>query len=121
MRKFIMETLVMPMNYVELQEDEMMYLDGGLYISQGTAQGVLGALMMNPATIISGVIAYSAGVKIINYFSNFGGLYGWIAKAILTFAAGQVIKFVTGLAYTALEGGREFSWSWHPLNFGVQW
>lgn len=50
-----METLVMPMNYVELQEDEMMYLDGGLSwwetgLIMGAAIAVGGVLTVAFAT-----------------------------------------------------------------------
>lgn len=69
-----METLVMPMNYVELQEDEMMYLDGGDVRQCQTAMTVAGAFISGlflTAGVLSGVgIPLAVGVS-----GGLGGLF----------------------------------------------
>lgn len=39
--------LVLPNNYVVIDEEEMMYLDGGTYLSKRACQGICVALAMS--------------------------------------------------------------------------
>ena len=41
-------TLVMPSSYVVMEENEMMYLEGGAYISNRTLKAVIYASVFNP-------------------------------------------------------------------------
>ncbi|EHE11960.1 Membrane protein [Streptococcus pneumoniae] len=45
--------LVLPNNYVVIDEEEMMYLDGGAYLSKRACQGICAALAMSPGTFIA--------------------------------------------------------------------
>jgi hypothetical protein len=39
-----MSTLALPKNYVEIEQEEMMYLDGGIYLSYSKLVGMTGAV-----------------------------------------------------------------------------
>ncbi|MDO4605613.1 MAG: hypothetical protein Q4B23_06520 [Helcococcus sp.] len=113
--------LVLPQNYVEIEQEEMMYLDGGVYVSQKTARNVLGAIAINPGSYMLAAASYVVALKAVSWVSKrFGGAFGWIAGTVLGVLGAQVIEFGRALAYTALYGGRDISWSWNPLKFGVQ-
>ncbi|MGI0166723.1 SPH_0227 family bacteriocin-like peptide, partial [Streptococcus pneumoniae] len=45
--------LVLPNNYVVIDEEEMMYLDGGAYLSKRACQGICAALAMSSGTFIA--------------------------------------------------------------------
>lgn len=45
--------LVLPNNYVALEQEEMIYLDGGAYLSKRACQGICAALAMSPGTFIA--------------------------------------------------------------------
>ncbi|MFM1534831.1 hypothetical protein ABGF49_05610 [Helcococcus ovis] len=113
--------LVLPQNYVEIEQEEMEYLDGGVYVSQKTARDVLAAVAISPGSYILAATSYTAAIAAVKWVSKrFGGVFGWIAGTVLGILGSQVIEFGRALAYTALYGGRDISWSWNPLNFGVQ-
>ncbi|HFH0858271.1 TPA: argininosuccinate lyase, partial [Streptococcus pneumoniae] len=82
--------LVLPNNYVVIDEEEMMYLDGGAYLSKRACQGICAALAMSPGTFIALAGAAVLTKKLINYI-KVGGLGGWLigaAAGVLAGAAG---------------------------------
>ncbi|HEU8649349.1 TPA: hypothetical protein VWP27_002018 [Streptococcus pneumoniae] len=72
--------LVLPNNYVVIDEEEMMYLDGGAYLSKSACQGICAALAMSPGTFIALTGAAVLTKKLINYI-KVGGLGGWLIGA----------------------------------------
>ncbi|VPP53834.1 Membrane protein [Streptococcus pneumoniae] len=72
--------LVLPNNYVVIDEEEMMYLDGGAYLSKSACQGICAALAMSPGTFIALTGAAVLIKKLINYI-KVGGLGGWLIGA----------------------------------------
>ncbi|VFI35796.1 Membrane protein [Streptococcus pneumoniae] len=72
--------LVLPNNYVALEQEEMMYLDGGAYLSKRACQGICAALAMSPGTFIALAGAAVLTKKLINYI-KVGGLGGWLIGA----------------------------------------
>ncbi|HET8183506.1 Membrane protein [Streptococcus pneumoniae] len=72
--------LVLPNNYVALEQEEMMYLDGGAYLSKSACQGICAALAMSPGTFIALTGAAVLTKKLINYI-KVGGLGGWLIGA----------------------------------------
>lgn len=75
--------LVLPNNYVVIDEEEMMYLDGGAYLSKRACQGICAALAMSPGTFIAlagaaGRIAYCIGYGALNRGCDISGNpYPW--------------------------------------------
>ncbi|HEU6075778.1 TPA: hypothetical protein VYN69_001675 [Streptococcus pneumoniae] len=72
--------LVLPNNYVALEQEEMMYLDGGAYLSKSACQGICAALAMSSGTFIALTGAAVLTKKLINYI-KVGGLGGWLIGA----------------------------------------
>ncbi|CTG02111.1 conserved hypothetical protein, partial [Streptococcus pneumoniae] len=62
--------LVLPNNYVVIDEEEMMYLDGGAYLSKRACQGICVALAMSSGTFIALAGAAVLTKKLINYIPN---------------------------------------------------
>ncbi|HGK1955481.1 TPA: argininosuccinate lyase [Streptococcus pneumoniae] len=61
--------LVLPNNYVVIDEEEMMYLDGGAYLSKRACQGICAA---------AGKIAYCIGYGALNRGCDINGNpYPW--------------------------------------------
>lgn len=98
MRKFIMETLVMPMNYVELQEDEMMYLDGGFdpfLVAQN--------LLKIGGSIWGGYLLTQAGMIMLDAARQGIGFWGAVQK--VGHVAWQVFKYLPFWAQVAVGVG----------------
>ena len=106
--------LAMPSSYVDIDRDEMEYVDGGAYYSKRDCQIVFGALAINPATYIGGAMSYTLATLFIKKVSAmFGGLAGWGVGLILSYAGSQIITFGTVLARGALNRGVDVSWNWN--------
>ncbi|CVO39901.1 TPA: argininosuccinate lyase [Streptococcus pneumoniae] len=106
--------LVLPNNYVVIDEEEMMYLDGGgAYLSKSDCQGICAALAMSPGTFIALAGAAVLTKKLINYI-KFGGLGGWLigaAAGVLATAAGKIAYCI---GYGALNRGCDISGNPYP-------
>ena len=69
--------LVLLKNYVALEQDEMMYLDGGKYLSRADCRYICAALAMNPGTFM----ALASAAVIVNKLTKFfkaGGAAGFL-------------------------------------------
>ena len=74
--------LVMPANYIELDNEEMLYIDGGWKWSWGGFLSVVGGLI----SVAAGVVALATGAGIAGgILSICGGAVG-IVSGILIFA-----------------------------------
>lgn len=102
--------------------DHIIHLPYSFFSSRRTGdRDVLAAVAINPGSYMLAATSYTAAVSAVKWVSKrFGGVFGWIAGTVLGILGAQVIQFGKALAYTALYGGRDISWSWNPLNFGVQ-
>lgn len=54
--------MVLPRHHQEIEQEEMMYLDGGFYVSNSQLKGVLIAVGMNPMGAVSAAVL-AAGIK----------------------------------------------------------
>ncbi|ACK90708.1 hypothetical protein bcere0016_10290 [Bacillus cereus 95/8201] len=54
--------MVLPRIHEEIEQDEMMYLDGGFYVSNSQLKGILIAVGMNPMGAVSAAVL-AAGIK----------------------------------------------------------
>ncbi|MBS4761200.1 hypothetical protein KG089_00590 [Carnobacteriaceae bacterium zg-ZUI252] len=112
-----METLVMPMNYVELQEDEMMYLDGArFYMSNDDLKAGIFAFVGSAAS--AGPVALmSAWTALTTMTLGPLGTVGSIGAALLgaSFFADLALK-ITG----AMNSGKGIAlypkWGWPPFD-----
>ncbi|MDS3506384.1 argininosuccinate lyase [Streptococcus pneumoniae] len=106
--------LVLPNNYVALEQEEMIYLDGGgAYLSKRACQGICAALAMSPGTLIALAGAAVLTKKLINYI-KVGGLGGWLigaAAGVLATAAGKIAYCI---GYGALNRGCDISGNPYP-------
>lgn len=115
--------LVMPSNYVEMNEDEMTYTEGGAwYISNRGIKNVLAACALNPigTTLIS--IGISKAVAALSakwtlFLTKLGSVGGFIGAAA-GFALGALTA--TSCAKTVIDAlwqgkGIEFKFTWRPV------
>ncbi|HGR1406661.1 TPA: argininosuccinate lyase [Streptococcus pneumoniae] len=63
--------LVLPNNYVVIDEEEMMYLDGGAYLSKRACQGICAAAGV--LATAAGKIAYCIGYGALNRGCDING------------------------------------------------
>ncbi|MBS4761198.1 hypothetical protein KG089_00580 [Carnobacteriaceae bacterium zg-ZUI252] len=100
-----METLVMPMNYVELQEDEMMYLDGGWNAGQ-IVKNIVGFAAITGigwvANYVKQIVATNPGIGFWEMTSKIGGslvsgfwALPWWAK-IAAIGTGAAVVYALG-------------------------
>ncbi|ARV91330.1 hypothetical protein BK727_07435 [Bacillus thuringiensis serovar roskildiensis] len=79
-----MSNLVLPSNYVEIENEEMEYVDGGYYINNSTLKGI----------VFSGVGA-SAGVSVVAIEAGIYGIAAAMASAV------PALGWVTGAVLAA--------------------
>lgn len=110
--------LVMPSNFAVVEEEEMTYLDGGVFVSKNKCIEGLAYAGLNPYTVIAIALTYALAKKLINAVKKVGGLATWAVSTILSFAASQVIAAAVGLAKGAIHHGVDITWQWNPLGKG---
>ncbi|BBA93433.1 MULTISPECIES: hypothetical protein [Streptococcus] len=94
--------LVLPNNYVALEEEEMMYLDGGFYISYGTLKAFAISAGINPlGSFLIGLGLYKVGALITAKAAIFGMKIGSIG--------GPVVAGISGLVSSVIGGGAAFT------------
>lgn len=107
-------TLVMPSSYAVMDEDEMMYCDGGIYFSNSQVRrGVfafISAYTINPI-LVAGAVSKFAGVvarvaaKMLGWIGSvFGGFIGGAIGHIMGAWTGWSIAFAVGKALVCNEG-----------------
>lgn len=100
-----METLVMPMNYVELQEDEMMYLDGGWDAKKIVPNAMKLAAAAGGTWIFTQIANFARANTHLGFWSMVSKMGGTAAKVLwalpwwaklLGFAAGAAVIWALG-------------------------
>ena len=113
--------LVLPAKYVEIEQEEMAYLDGGAYLSASQCTGIAASIALSPGALIAGAATASVIAKIIKYGKGVGGPLGFIIGTAAGYATGFISKIAYGIGKGALSGrGLSIRWSWDPFNFGTQ-
>ncbi|SUY48071.1 Uncharacterised protein [Clostridium putrefaciens] len=113
--------LQLPNNYVEIEREEMEYVDGGAYLSNAGLRSVLLACALNPvgATILG--LAYWKAVSFVTAkftllcakLGSVGGIAGSIIGAVVgAYAAGSVAISVVDALYSGQ--GLDFGFTWRP-------
>lgn len=104
----------MPNSYVDVDRDEMEYLDGGQFYSKNDCRLALAALAINPSTYLNIAMSYTLAKLLINKVSAmFGGVAGWAVGVVLTYAGSQIITFGAALCRGAINRGVDISWNWN--------
>lgn len=110
-------TLKMPTNYKEIDEEEMMYLDGGLYFSNGALKSIGWAICSNTYNVyaLSNAVKYATayiGAKL----AAITGPVGWaIAGAIGAWVVSNAWTFAERASSALIRGrGVDFyiGWQW---------
>ncbi len=65
--------LVLPQKYVELEQEEMQYLDGGAYLSASQCRGIAASIALSPGALIAGATGAAVISKVIRYAKGVGG------------------------------------------------
>ena len=124
--------LVVPMGFVEIDSEEMTYIEGGLvkfYLSR--TQVVEWTRILNGIAGISGLgigiaaiktklrgVASAAAANIVKMSASIGGAIGLIAGVIgAIVVAANIVSFGVGL-YSALEMGTGVEMRWWVASFG---
>ena len=58
---------------MELEQEEIVYLDGGEYLSKSQCANMLASVGMNPYSYIAGAVGVLAAAKLVAFAANFGG------------------------------------------------
>ena len=99
--------LVLPNNYVEVEEEEMMYLDGG-WVYRGAVAGLIDwGIMLTPAGALCAPIKYmgrSAAKQLIRrYASTLSSGIRWVAQSLLglsfNLSTGRMLSIIMGNAF----------------------
>ncbi|MEG2270442.1 MAG: hypothetical protein RSA06_00080 [Erysipelotrichaceae bacterium] len=111
-------TLNSPKNYVEIEE-EMTYLDGGVYLNKGACTGI--AMYFGSGYGLIAALGYLAMArKLINVIDRWSGIAANIASWRLNAALWVVGKVIVAIGNAVIRGrGVELGWSWEPWDFGV--
>lgn len=102
----------MPSNYVLMNEDEMEYLDGGLYMSYGTLVGIVSTIGANPYAVssIANCARWSAAFLCCKLGSVLGPV-GWaVGGAICAWFVSQAWTFAER-SFCALVKRRGVNWT----------
>lgn len=110
--------LVLPQHYVEVEQEEMMYLDGGFYISNHILKSSLMAVGINAIgfTLVGiGVHALSKKIsaKVAAFAGKIGLSFGGPVVGVLSFIAGGSLAwtFSSAVANALIQGkGVEIDW-----------
>ena len=106
--------LVMPNNYAVVDEDEMMYVDGGLTASLGEINIRLNSanLLCVAGDAVSVAMAFGGGVTIVGAIA--GAIGGWYFTSTIYYieqAHNQCAKLINKYGRSAL-GVMETTWDW---------
>ncbi|MHC1685310.1 MAG: hypothetical protein AB6733_20625 [Clostridiaceae bacterium] len=106
-------TLNLPMTYVEVDRDEMEYVEGGTYMSNGELKSLLAAFglasIYSVGSLPEIIATLRAGIAIIRAgASAFGGPIGLVISAYISIKAGSFIAEVG----QALDEGKGINYGW---------
>ena len=78
-----MSEILLPANYVNIENDEMEYVDGGVYLDNATIHGIVMSVIGVGAVTATSVAVIQAGIyAIAGAISTIPG-FGWITGALL--------------------------------------
>lgn len=114
-------TLKLPNSFVDIDRDEMEYVDGGVYLSNAGLKSVLIATGLNPvgATILG--LAYWKAVSLVTAkfsllcakLGSVGGVVGTVIGAVVgAYAASSIAISVVDALYSGK--GLDFGFTWRP-------
>lgn len=106
--------LVLPNNYVALEQEEMMYLDGGVYLSRADCRYICAALAMSPGTFMA-MAGAAVVVSKLTKFIKAGGVAGFLVGAAAGVLAHAIGRIAWCIGYGALNrgcdiGGNPYPW-----------
>lgn len=120
--------LVLPQNYVEVTEEEMMYLDGGISVPKWAVAGGINAGVNLAAAWITGgggIALAKAAIRAVGQraFTNTlkSALGRFIATRIATTIAGTVVGFVLGSGGYSVGGAVANYWDARDRNRNNGW
>jgi hypothetical protein len=97
-------TLMMPKNYVAVDNDEMEYLVGGEVYTASQCRTFAAQMCMTG----QGLIAAAAGAAIVSTIVKWskvvGGFWGWAIGAVVGVAVAAIGKIVYGIGYSCVSG-----------------
>lgn len=110
-----MATLVLPQNHTVIEQEEMMYLDGGMTFTRQQSRTALKALgFATPQLAISAALT----AVVVARVKRWAGVKGGVVGMIIGWAAGMVTKSIGqilwGLGQGALGNGVRFRWNLTP-------
>lgn len=104
--------LVLPNNYVALEQEEMIYLDGGLF-KQACLSRNLRSFSYESRNFYSISWSCSFNQKLINYI-KVGGLGGWLIGAAAGVLAGAAGRIAYCIGYGVLNRGCDINGNPYP-------
>lgn len=111
--------LILPNHYIELEEEEMLYLEGGKYFSNSQCKNLVLALGMNPYTFASIATYATIALKVARYAKAIGGVWGFVLGAAVSYSTNQVITFSRGVARGIMYRGVDIYWNWDWFASGL--
>lgn len=99
-------TLQLPMNYVEVERDEMEYVDGGGTISITLSYGFIAGLVARAGTgyaLTAALVAFDAGLAAAIELGTAG--WGTLFAAMASAAFGAMIPTIVGLITRGVVNG----------------
>lgn len=98
------ETLVMPMNYVVMDNDEMEYVDGGELYTASECRNFAAQMGMTGQGLIAAAAGAAIVSTIVKWAKNVGGFWGWAIGAVVGVAVAAIGKIVYGIGYSCVSG-----------------
>lgn len=105
--------LVMPRNYVEMEQEEMMYLEGGVYLSKSDCRSIIAGLGMSPATFIAAAYGATVTAKVLKWMKA-GGPLAWVVGIVGGVASSVIGRVAYCIGYGALNKGCDIKASPYP-------
>ncbi len=113
--------LVLPEKYVELDQEEMAYLDGGAYLTANQCWGVCTTLALSPGALIAAATTAVIIKKVLNLVKGWGGPWTFIAGSIISYGTSMVSKLAIGIGKGAISNrGLSVRFNLDIYNFGLQ-
>ena len=111
----------LPTVHIELNENEMSYVDGGKYFSAKQCKGVCAAIGMSPAALVAAAGTATVVSKVIKYGKVVGGPVGWAIGGVAAAGASAVSKVAWGFGKGAVSNkGVNISFSTYIWDLGLK-
>lgn len=115
-------TMIMPANYAVVTNEEMTYLDGGVYISKRNCKRALGmaGLSASMSWVNSAVLAKVLWKVALGIPSVIGKAVVGAMWAVSYVTSKLLTQFAKGIAGGAIYNGVNMTWSWKWGQMGIQ-